>query len=143
MKLLILVLSLLTAASAHAKNYSFKGDDARKLMETLAGAGFEVSNAQQEWGGKTLVIHTNEVFCHYTAVSHPDDWMSNVDCYKGTDQSGPKLANPLALAQALAPYATQEAGLGNRWLNVNSVSCSLVYDKRKYDCVISAEESPR
>ena len=140
MKILVLMLVTLSGLNAFAQTQDLFGDQGRAMMETLAGAGFEVKNMDEEWANTTeLDIVTGPILCHYTSA-YPDEWMSGVTCYRGTETNpANKLQNSLAVAQAIKPYALTDAGLGNRWLTVNNISCILNYNKRAYSCRIEAE----
>jgi hypothetical protein len=106
------------------------GTEARNLMEALSASGFQIENNADEWSGKTLIIKTDAISCHYNAIS-PDEWMTNVTCNVGTQS--------LALAKSIKAYVYIEAGVGNRWFAVNSINCALKYVQREYSCQISTE----
>lgn len=141
----IVTLSLLLFAtlslSAQAKTTTLTGDQARDLMEALAGAGYPVSNLDQDWSVKDKIqILTGEFTCHYS-VGYPDEWMSGVDCQNaGPGFNGSVLKNPLALARSVRPAAFEEAGAGNRWISVKSVACTLSYNAHTYICVVEAQD---
>lgn len=135
----LLILPALTAAEAA----TLRGKDARALMESAAAAGFPVENLDSEWNEATVLrLSTGPLVCHYTAVPYPDDWLSDVRCFRGSSPEGDALPNSLALAQRIRPYALEDAGLGNRWLAVEDVRCSLRYGKKHYRCDVKARVWP-
>jgi hypothetical protein len=136
--LLILTLSFFTQASFAKVIKTVTNNEARSIMEALSASGFQLQNNSGEWSGKTLIIKTGPIACHYTAIS-PDEWMTNVNCSEGTTVGEPSLAQSLALAGSLLKYADQDAGVGNRWLLVNSITCSLKYNTKEYLCQIETE----
>lgn len=113
-------------------------NEARSIMEALSASGFQIENNSGEWAGKTLIIKTGPIACHYNAIT-PDEWMTNVRCSEGPEVKEPYLDQLLVLANSLTKYADQDAGLGNRWLNVNAITCSLKYDDKKYLCVLETK----
>lgn len=135
-----LIFLIATANSGWAKTVTVKGAPARSIMEALSAAGFKITNIDEEWSGKVLTVETKALTCHYNIVTSPDDWMNNVDCYLGVETDGTSLKESLALAKSIAPYAAFEGGLGNRWLTVNAMKCSLVYNSKAYECKIEAED---
>lgn len=135
-KLIIISSLLLTTASSYAS--TVKGTEARSIMEALSASGFEFENNSGEWAGKMLIIKTGAITCHYTAIS-PDEWMTNITCNKGATLEEHHFDQSLALAKSILNYANQEAGMGNRWLSVNSITCSLKYDEKEYLCQIETE----
>ena len=137
MKTLILGLTLtfFSQASFAKVIKNVMNNEARSIMEALSSSGFKLENDSGEWSGKTLIIQTGPIICHYTAIS-PDEWMTNISCYNGTRVEEPYLAQSLALAKSLLEYADHDAGLGNRWILVNSITCLLKYNDRKYFCQI-------
>ena len=142
MKFLLITLAVLLSVPAFAKTSILTGAKAQKMMESLAGAGFEVKNVDKEWGTlkEPISISTGSFYCHYDS-QFPDGWMVNARCQKGAiDGSGDALINPLALAQAVKDYGVEDAGLGNRWLSVDDAKCTLNYNAHAYRCVISAKE---
>lgn len=135
---LSLIILMASTTAGWAKTVTVKGEPARSIMEALYASGFNVTNIDEEWSGKTLTVETKALTCHYTAVNSPDGWMSNVHCYKA-ESSEETLKESLALAKAIIPYADSETGLGNRWLMVNAMKCSLVYNDKAYECKIDVE----
>ncbi|MDD4976415.1 MAG: hypothetical protein PHY93_18805 [Bacteriovorax sp.] len=133
--LLVFVLSSFSQVSFAKVVKKMKGAEARSMMEALSASGFELENDSGEWAGKTLIIKTGTIACRYTAIS-PDEWMTNIRCSKGIQVEEPYLGQSLALAKSFLKYADQDAGVGNRWLSVNSITCSLKYDEKKYRCLI-------
>ena len=142
MKTLFIAITALLSLSAFAKDTTLTGKDARRMMETLAGAGFDVDGVGEEWGTltKPLSVNTGPFYCHFTAF-YPDGWMVNATCTfgKAGDSPGKQMSNPLALAQAIEPYAAFDSGLGNRWMAINNIRCTLDYKTTVYACVVSAD----
>lgn len=142
MKTLLLSLVLCLPVSAFAKTTVITGDQARTMMETLAGAGFEVKNIDKEWNSlkEPLSVATDGFYCHFNAL-YPDEWMVNASCFKGTvSERGTELKNPLALAQAIRPYAQEDDAAGNRYIWLDNVQCSLEYNTHVYQCVVTVKE---
>lgn len=137
MKILVFVVTVAVAAVAQAKEVQVQGGEARKIMESVAASGFDVSNLDDEWSGKTLEVRTGPVGCVYSGAYFPDEWLSSVSCSKGYNNTGKRLKNPFSLAQVIAPYADFDAGVGSRWLQVDDISCSLIYDTKEYSCKIT------
>ena len=137
---LSLVLLVATANAGWAKTTTVKGDKARSIMEALSAAGFKVTNIDEEWSGKTLTVEVKALTCHYRPGMSPDGWMTNVNCYLGIENNG-TLNESMALAKSISAYAYNDAGLGNLWLMVEGIKCSLVYDEKSYECKIDAEEN--
>lgn len=136
MKTLLFIFALSFSQTIFAKEIQqVKGSEARSIMEALSASGFELENGAGEWSGKTLIIKSGPIVCHFTAIS-PDEWMTNAGCNQGSVSEGPYLNQSLALAKSLQKYASEEGGLGNRWLFVDSIKCSLKYDEKIYLCLI-------
>src|SRR4051812_5574205 len=132
MKTLLIAL-VLVSSPAYAKSIILTGAKAQGMMESLAGAGFDVKNIGEEWGTlkEPISIATGPFYCHFNAL-FPDGWMANATCFKGlVDNRGNELNNPLALAQAIKPYAAEEDGLGNRWISVDDIRCALKYNQHQ------------
>ncbi|MGZ3790537.1 MAG: hypothetical protein ACXVLQ_18620 [Bacteriovorax sp.] len=140
MKTLLLIFTLSFFSQACFSSVIKKASDqeARSIMEALSASGFQIKGNSGEWAGKTLIIKTGPIACRYTAIS-PDEWMTNVKCGEGTVVTEPYLGQSLALAKSLVKYADRDAGLGNRWLSVQAIECSLKYDAKKYLCKIETE----
>ncbi len=138
MKLLILSLSILLSTVAQAKTVRATGDQARSIMEALSSAGFPVTNIDEEWTGKVLTVEAKELTCRYNVVNAPDEWMSNVQCYTAADDT--TLANSLAIAKAVSPFAAFEGAAGSRYLTAKSIKCGLKYSERMYACIIDAND---
>ncbi|MBC7540530.1 MAG: hypothetical protein H7281_17025 [Bacteriovorax sp.] len=136
--LIILTLSLTSQMSFAKVIKTVKNNEARSIMEALSASGFKLENDTGEWAGKTLILKTGPIACHYNAIS-PDEWMTNITCSEGTQVQEPNLIQSLAIAQSLIKYVDQDAGVGNRWLNVSAITCSLKYDDKKYLCLIETE----
>lgn len=113
------------------------------MMESLAGAGFDVKNVDKEWDTlkDPISIETGAFVCHFDA-QFPDGWKVNATCHKGAlgQPQGDELRNPLALAQAIQPVSLEDDGLGNRWLYVDNIECSLAYKTHAYRCVATVKE---
>ncbi|WP_413558194.1 hypothetical protein [Bdellovibrio sp. HCB209] len=140
MKFLILSISLLMTLNnaAQAATTVVKGDSARTLMEALAGAKFHVSNMDaDQWDGSILSVTTQAIICRYSAVTAPDELMSEVECISANDNM--VRPNSLALAKAIAAFADFEGAAGSRYLSVNYISCSLKYSEREYQCVLDID----
>ncbi|MGE0528799.1 MAG: hypothetical protein AB7G93_14755 [Bdellovibrionales bacterium] len=136
----VLVFCAALSHGAFATSVTLNGETAKGMMEVLAGSGFEFSSdSPDDW--MRVSMRSGPIFCHYTVFSYPDSWRSNVECRKGMDDSGPTLANPLALVAAIAPYADEEAGLGHRWISVKDIACELrqAREARDYTCVVETE----
>lgn len=141
MKIVIATLAFIAALPCFAstKTYSIEGAKARTMMETLASAGFEVQNLDNEWSSLKvpLIIETDAISCKYTHAYFPDSWMSSAHCHKGDSLGGTALENSLAIAQALKPFAESEGALGSTIMTVEKVRCALKYSERRYRCVIT------
>jgi hypothetical protein len=138
MKLFVLTLTALISMTglASAKTVVVQGEPARSIMEVLAAANFPVTNIDEEWSGKTLTLETPAITCDYSGVMAPDEWMTNVHCNSIVGDQETELANPLAMAKAIAPYADFEGAAGHRYLSVQSIKCSLNYSERAYNCAL-------
>lgn len=133
---------LTLSTTAWTKTYTIDGHNARDIMEALSTSGFQVGNIDSEWSGKTITIKTEVVSCHYNAIISPDEWMTSVTCQKGHQDTPTRvLKDSLALAKSIRNYASLEAGVANRWITVNSIDCSLVYDQKNYSCHITSDDN--
>ncbi len=142
MKLLLLSLSLLISLPAFAQTTVLTGTGAKMMMESLAGAGFEVKNLDGEWQSlkNPITIETGAFFCRYHSGQYPDGWMVDASCQKGINYGtrGAELSNPLALSQAIRPYAAGDGALGTFYFAITDIKCSLLYKTDAYRCEVTA-----
>lgn len=130
MKYLLITLLSLSLTVQASEIQTVSGRDARAIMQALVASGSQIINGEGQWSGKTLIVRSDAITCHYTGA-FPDELMGNIKC---SEVAGAYLKESLALAVALEAYADLDAGTGNRWISVDSIECSLKYDEREYSC---------
>ncbi|MBC7712945.1 MAG: hypothetical protein H7177_06385 [Rhizobacter sp.] len=134
MKVLSMVFISLFAQAAFA-NVIVKGNDARSVMEALIANGFPLESAEGEWSGQTLKVKTKDISCRYSAI-FPDEMMANVKCSEGEYTNPPYLNESLGLAKSLEKLVEFEPAAGSRYMTVNAINCSMIYDSKTYECTI-------
>ena len=137
MKILLALMALAVGLQAVAEDTVVRGNDARTIMETLAGAGFEFEGLDDDWVLTPISVKSGPILCHYSVAQWPDQWLSNARCYKGNTTEGPVLQNSLALTRIIAAYGEMDAGAGNRWILVDNINCMMLYKHSDYVCTIS------
>lgn len=143
MRLSVILLTLLLAPLAQAKEFNLTGNRARAVTEALVASGLAYNThalAPVVPETEVWVMTTSGFICGYSKGAYYDSLTSGMTCMSGSilfpGGAGNDLRNPIFLAKTLAPYAWDQSTPQQYQISVAYAKCVYTIANNRYSCVV-------